>query len=72
MMKTRKQQMVEKLMSERRIGRWDMVPNPHAGYEYFTAECGTDRRFVHVAIDGSVRYSDAEKFGEFFSFGIAL
>lgn len=72
MEKTRKQMMIEKLSADRRLGRWEMISNPHAGPEYFTAMHGAERHFVHVAIDGSVRYSDTEKFGEFFSWGMAL
>ena len=42
-----------------------------AGAQYFVACRGGHRTHVHVALDGSLRYSDSERFGEIWHFGIS-
>lgn len=66
-----------------RLGAWNgygFQPLDGAGREYFVAEAlAVDasgnrsilRFCVHVALDGSIRYSDSERFGELWSCGVS-
>ncbi len=68
---TPQERMIDSLRRNGSIKGHRMEPNHHAGAQYFTACHGSHRTHVHVALDGSIRYSDSERFGEIWHCGVS-